>query len=140
MITYPTGRLLGVVDNPGPARDAAADLASGGFTDVDVLIGPDGLARITRLGPPPNLLSRAVRLFQFLSMDQLPDFLVYEQAIRDGRAVLAVRVPDRAAMQRAVLVLERHRAHFLNHFGRLTTEEISLWRGTEPEIADALRR
>ena len=47
----------------------------------------------------PNPCRALVRAFQFLSMDQLPDFLVYERAIDDGRAVIAVRVagprPDR---------------------------------------------
>jgi hypothetical protein len=43
-------------------------------------------------------------------------------------------------MRRAATILERHGAHFLNHFGRLSTEEVSRWRGPEPEIPDALRR
>ena len=34
----------------------------------------------------------------------------------------------------------RFGAHFLNHFGRLSTEELSMWRGEEPEIPGALRR
>ena len=75
-----------------------------------------------------------------MSMDQLPDFLVYERAIEDGRAVIAVHVRDRTAMLRARVVLERFGAHFLNHFGRLSTEELSMWRGPEPEIPGALRR
>ena len=75
-----------------------------------------------------------------MSMDQLPDFLVYERAIEDGRAVVAVHVADRTAMQAAREVLERFGAHFLNHFGRLSTEELSMWRGPEPEIPGALRR
>ena len=37
-------------------------------------------------------------------------------------------------------VLERFDAHFLNYFGRLSTEELSMWRGPEPEIPGALRR
>jgi hypothetical protein len=37
-------------------------------------------------------------------------------------------------------VLERFGAHFLNHFGRLSTEELSMWRGPEPQIPGALRR
>ena len=83
---------------------------------------------------------RATRVFQFMSMDQLPDFLVYERAIEDGRAVVAVHVANRAAMQGTREVLERFGAHFLNHFGRLSTEELSMWRGPEPEIPGALRR
>ena len=142
MITYPTGRLLAVVDDPVRARQAAGALVAGGVAegDVEVLAGAAGRDRLGRLGSKPNPLSRIVRWFQFMSMDQLPDFLVYERALEDGRAVVAVRVPDREAMERARDTLERHGGHFQNHFGRLTTEELSLWRGDEPEIPDALRR
>ena len=142
MITYPTGQVLGVIDDPARAGEAAAALADTGFVaaDVRVLAGPAGRDQLGRLGSRPTVLSRAVRVFQFLLMDQTPDFLVYERAVLDGRAVVAVRVPNRERMGVARSVLERHGAHFLNHYGRLSTEELSLWRGEEPDIPDALRR
>jgi Ni,Fe-hydrogenase III component G len=142
MITYPTRKVLGVIDDPAQAREAAAALVATGVRaeDVHVLVGEDGRRDLATLGSRPNLLSRATRVFQFMSMDQLPDFLVYERAIEDGRAVVAVHVADRTAMQTAREVLERFGAHFLNHFGRLSTEELSMWRGPEPEIPGALRR
>lgn len=145
MFTYPTRQLLGVIDDPARAREAAAALAALAATgtpgrDILLLDGADGRDRLGRLGSTPNLRSRVVRTFQFLTMDQLPDFLVYERAIEEGRVVIAVHVPDRDAMLRARTVLERFDAHFLNHFGRLYTEELTLWRGDEPEIPDALRR
>lgn len=142
MITYPTGRLLGVIDDPATAARAAAALTTAGFAtdDIAVLGGPAGLDRLGRLGPPPGRGARVVRLFQFVLMDQTPDFLVYERALLDGRSIVAVRVADRAAMVRARAALETHGGHFLNHFGRLYTEEISMWHGPEPEIPDALRR
>ena len=143
MITYPTGRLLAVVDRPEAAAAAATALAADGVVsaaDVETLAGLDGRDRLGRLGSPPNPLSRAVRLFQFMSMDQLPDFLVYERAIDDGRAVVAVRVGDRPSMLRVRAILERHGAHFQNHFGRFQTEELSMWRGPEPDIPGPLRR
>jgi hypothetical protein len=142
MITYPTERLLGVIDDPARARDAVAALEAAGVpvADVRLLEGPDGGDQLASLGSRPTVLSRLVRAIQFLSMDQLPDFLVYERAIDDGRAVVAVRVRDRDAMLHARAELERAGAHFLNHFGRLQTEELTLWRGPEPEIDDTLRR
>jgi hypothetical protein len=142
MITYPTRRLLGVIDDPLRAAEAAQALAADGFAPdaVAVLAGTDGREQLARLGTRPNPLSRLVRAVQFMSMDQLPDFLVYERAIEDGRAVVAVLAPDRAAIDRARAALERFGAHFLNYFGRLSTEEISLWRGDEPKIPDVLRR
>jgi hypothetical protein len=142
MITYPTRRLLGVIDDPARAREAVDALVATGVaaSDVALLTGDEGRARLANLGSRPNPLSRVVRAFQFLSMDQLPDFLVYERAIEDGRSVVAVHVPNRDAMLRTRVVLERFGAHFLNHFGRLSTEELSMWRGDEPDIPGAFRR
>jgi hypothetical protein len=142
MITYPRQRMLVVIDQPEAAREAAAALTADGIApiDVEVLVGSDGRERLGRLGPPPNPLSRLVRIVQFLSMDQLPDFLVYERAIEGGRAVIAVRVPDRPTMLRALARLEGFGAHFANHYGRLSTEELSMWRGIEPDIPGPLRR
>ena len=142
MITYPTRKVLGVIDEPAQAREAAAALVATGVpaSDIRLLVGEDGRRDLATLGSPPNLLSRTVRVFQFMSMDQLPDFLVYERALVDGRAVIAVHVANRSAMQGVREVLERFGAHFLNHFGRLSTEELSMWRGPEPEIPGALRR
>ena len=136
IITYPTGRLLGVIDSPSAAQEAATALVADGIAaaDVEVLAGADGRERLIRLGAPPNPLSRVVRAVQFLLMDQLPDFLVYERALDDGRAVIAVRVTDHASILRVQARLERFGGHFLNHFGRFQTEELSLWRGDEPDI------
>jgi len=141
-ITYPTQQLLGVIDDPARAREVDAALVAAGVpaAAIRLLEGADGRARLGRLGSKPNPLSRLVRAFQFLLMDQLPDFLVYERAIDDGRVVVAVHVADRDAMLRARDVLTGLDAHFLNYFGRFQTEELSLWRGDEPRIPDAFRR
>jgi hypothetical protein len=142
MITYPTRRLLGVIDGPAAAARAVAGLDEAGFpgSDVQVMEGEAGRDGLGRLGTPPNRLSRLVRALQFTLMDQMPDFVVYERALGDGRTVVAVRVADRDRMLAAKEVIERHGGHFLNYFGSFTTEEVSSWRGEEPQIPDALRR
>jgi hypothetical protein len=142
MITYPTRKVLGVIDDPAQAREAVAALEATGVpaADIRLLLGDEGRRDLATLGSRPNPLSRAIRVFQFMSMDQLPDFLVYERALEDGRAVLAVHVGNRTAMLGVRTVLEQFGGHFLNHFGRLSTEELSMWRGPEPEIPGALRR
>ncbi len=142
MITYPTNRLIGVIDAPDEAVRAAASLTDGGFAadGVSVLVGEEGRELLGRLGHHPNALSRLIRGLQFTLMDQTPDFLVYEGAIAEGRAVIAVHVMDRDRMLEAASILEQHGAHFLNYFGRLSTEEISMWRGEEVDLPDPLRR
>jgi hypothetical protein len=75
-----------------------------------------------------------------MSMDQMPDFRTYEAAIRDGRAVLAIAAPNRPAALKARDLLIEAGGHFINYFGRLSTEEFSRWHGPELESPGYLRR
>jgi hypothetical protein len=142
MIGYPTNRLLLVLDDPAAAPAALRDLAEIGVRpeDVSVLVGKQGVEQLHRLGGSRGLLGRLVRMFQFMSMDQMPDFVMYEAALEDGRAVVAARPRNRAQMLAIRDVLARHGGHFANWFGRFSTEELSRWRGPEPDIPGYLRR
>ena len=73
-------------------------------------------------------------------MDQLPDLAWYEAAVRDGGAVLMVRVRGDDRKRAAIAIVRQHGGHFLNYYGRFATEEISRWTGPEPEISDLLKR
>jgi hypothetical protein len=141
-IGYPTGRLLCVVDDPAAARAAADELVAGGIARDDILLltGADDARRFDGTGAGHGLWSRLLRAVQFAMMDQLPDFAWYEAAAREGRAVVTVRVLDVGRRRAVVETLERAGAHFMNYFGRLSTEEISRWRGPEPRVASFLRR
>lgn len=141
-INYPTNQLLGVIDDPEAARAAFDELVSSGVApaDVVVLAGPRDAARLDGLGAENGLLSRLLRAIQFMTMDQMPDFLLYETAVRQGRAVVAVRLRGADRRGLATRVLQAHGSHFLNAYGRFATEEISLWRGPEPDLPGVLRR
>lgn len=135
--TYPTNQLLGVIDDPAVAERAVAALVASGFASSDVtLMSPDVVRE------PPRLWTRLVRVFQFMSMDQGPDFHYYEAAVREGRAVVGVRIRGRgrARVEGARDLLQAHGAHFINYFGRFQTEEITQWRGPEPQISEYLKR
>ncbi len=139
---YPTDQLLAVVDDPAAAASAGRALVAAGMpaADVTVLRGDEGADRLDGLGTVGGPWRRIVRAFQFMTMDQMPDFLTYEAALRDGRAVVAVRAPDRPTMLRARDILVEADAHFMNFFGRLSTEELSRWRGPELAAPDYMRR
>lgn len=141
-IGYPTGRLLAVIDDPGAAAAALDELIAAGAApdDVQLLTGPEGASRLDGTGAVHGIRARILRLVQFVMMDQLPDFASYEAAAREGRAVVVVRVPDEARRRVTVRTLERAGGHFMNYFGRLATEEISRWRGPEPNVPAVLRR
>ena len=140
-IGYPTGWILGVVDDPADVEGVDAELAAAGIEAGDrmILNGPDDARRLDGLGRESGFLARMHRITQYLAMDQMPDFLVYEVALREGRAVIGVRPsdPERAAVVEA---LKRHSAHFINRFGAWSTEEVLPWRGPMPEIPQLMRR
>ena len=141
LIGYPTGWTLAVSDDEETARRTAVALREHGLAADDVLVisGTDAQAQLRRLGASTGILARARRAVQFMAMDQLPDLFVYEAALTQGRALLAVRVPsDRR--QDAVEILRRHGAHFINSFGAWMTSEIEPWHGPMPPIPQHMQR
>jgi len=140
-IGYPTGWLLAVVDD---ADRAAASLTAVKQVAPDaqavVLEGPDAAARFDGLGRRSGRMAWWRRMMQQLAMDQMPDFLWYEEALRQGRRVVAVHAPEPALRRKAVDALQDVGAHFINYFGRWTTEAISPWRGEEPNVPQIMRR
>src|SRR6188472_4731101 len=141
-IGYPTDRLLAAFRDPLGAAGAAAELMTAGLrgADVTVLRGDEGADRLDGTGATNGLVARVRRTVSFTLMDQLPDMAMYERAVRDGGAVLMVRVRGEQRKAVAVDVLRRHGAHFINYYGRFATEEVQRWTGPEPEIPDLLRR
>lgn len=141
-IGYPTDHVLVAFRDPTRASEAAAELVAAGIAAdrVTILRGEEGADRLDGTGSANGILARARRLVSFTLMDQLPDMAMYERAVRDGGAVVMVRV--RGDQRTAVVadILRRHGGHFINHYGRFATEEIERWAGPEPEIPSLLRR
>ena len=140
-IGYPTGWILGVVDDRSDADRLTADLAATGILEGDlmVLAGAADARRLDGLGRESGILARVHRITQYLAMDQMPDFLMYEVALREGRVVVGVRPAD-AQRAAVVSVLKGHRAHFINRFGAWSTEEVLPWRGPMPDVPQLMRR
>ena len=125
-------RLVGVVDDPaGTPRICERLLALGvPEDDIEVLIGHEGAVRLDSTGGS-GWWHRMVRVSQYLLADQSTEYVMYDAALRDGRAVVAVQLRDRSIKPAATLVLEEEGAHLISFFGRIQTEEISRWRGPE---------
>jgi hypothetical protein len=133
MIRYPMDWLLAVIDDPKEARQAAAALTAAGFdaAHVKVLQGATAEGSLADLPTSKGAVGQLIRLVQFVTMDQTPDLRLYEAALDDGRAIVAVHSTTRERLLEARDVLATHEAHFQNHFGRYATEEFSRWRGPE---------
>lgn len=140
-IGYPVDRMLAAFDDPVDAGSAAAAIKTARLgAEVSILRGSEGADRLDGSGSANGLVARLRRLVSFTVMDQLPDFTLYEHAVRRGGAVLMVRVRGDEAKRAVAAVLRANHAHFINHYGRFATEEIERWRGPEPDIPSLMRR
>jgi len=141
-IGYPSGWTLAVLDDAAAARNALQELEGRGVTadDVVFLAGEDAAEALERLGSSAGFLGRMRRGLQFMTMDPLPDLVVYEEAMRLGHPVVGIRVADADRRRDLIAMLRRHGAHFINRFGAWATEEITPWRGRMPDLPHALRR
>lgn len=141
-IGYPTDHLLAAFRDVTDATAASAEIVGTGIPTeaVSVLRGTEGADRLDGTGSANGWLARARRLVSFTMMDQLPDMAMYERAVRDGGAVVMVRVRGDERMAAVADVLRRHGGHFINYYGRFATEEVERWRGPEPSIPSVLKR
>ena len=138
---YPTGFLFAVIDDPALAAGAVRAVVAAGVPAEHVeTISGDGAEDRMDLLAADSLITRFMSGLRFMTMDQQPDFALYMAALRDGRAIVAVKVRDRAVQDRIVARLTGAGAHFLNYYGRVSTEEITRWRGDELPLPGWLRR
>ena len=142
MIGYPTGWTLAVVDEPDAADALVRELTAAGVAEDDLVLlrGAAAAHGLDRLGTSRGFLARMRRGLQFLTMDQMPDLHVYELAVEQGHAVIGVRIEDADARRRAIGIMARHGAHFINRFGAWATEEIAPWRGPVLDLPQHMRR
>jgi hypothetical protein len=141
-IGYPVDRMLAAFTDAVLAAEAATALRAIGLADrhITILRGDEGAARLDGSGEANGPIARLRRLVSFTVMDQLPDFAYYEQAVRDGGAVLMVRVRGDRMKRAGLEALRAHGGHFINYYGRFATEELERWHGPEPDIPSLMRR
>jgi hypothetical protein len=141
-IGYPVDRLLAVVDDPAVAAVVASEMVAADIAerDITLLRGDEGADRLDGTGAANGRTARLRRLVDFTIADQLVDMAWYEQAARDGKVVVMVRIRGADRKQAALRVLRSHGGHFMNYYGRFATEEIERWRGPEPAVQSLLKR
>jgi urease gamma subunit len=135
-------RLMAVLDQPEATALAKEALVREGFAPdaITVLQGDRDADRIDSFGRSSGPLRKLWRVVQFTQADQMVDLVVYEAALRDGRAVVTVHTRRAEERERAKRVLAAAGAHFMNFFGRVSTEDISRWRGKELPLHPDLYR
>jgi hypothetical protein len=138
-IGYPAGKVLAVFDRSADADRVVEILRAARITDVERFEGTGDADRLDATGERHGAVARVLRTVQFSLMDQLPAMAWYEAALREGKTIISVKTRNRPSTLRVVEVLKAAGGHFINHFGRATTEEFARWQGPEPAVSDVMR-
>ena len=123
-LSYPTDKLIGIIDATPDAERAQQDLLGAGFAPdaIGVQHGTRAAERTvhyTDLDPFPHL----ARLLHVHSIEH-EQAVVYEQALHQGPSVIAIHAPKAEDRQRALGILEAHNAHYVNFYGKWTIEAL----------------
>jgi hypothetical protein len=128
-VQYPTNHVLAILDTSDQVGCALDALLGGGFleSEVDVNRGgedADRLAAGTGRRGLQHLFIRLTGSVGFKNAEtEMKDH--YEQALRDGRSVVAVLAPTEERKNLAADVFRRCGGRFVNYFGDLNVERIA---------------
>jgi hypothetical protein len=123
-LSYPTDKLVAIIDTLPEAEYARYELLAAGFAAHAIAVqnGTHAAGRTvhyTDLDPFPHL----ARLLHVHSLEH-EQALAYEQALRQGQSVIAVHAPRAKDRERALGILEAHNAHSITFYGKWTIETL----------------
>jgi hypothetical protein len=124
-ISYPTNKVVGIIDDPDDAKAALRDLRAAGFTadEIEVLTGEEGAHRIDVTGEGHGLLARIVRSVQKLVGNyESVHVRRHEQELLAGHYGIGVTAKEQEAREKVCEILKSHKGHFINFYGKWAVE------------------
>ena len=119
-LTYPTNKVLAIVNTPEQLKSAVGELNQTGFGEgkIDVLCGQKGADRLDVTGEHHGFLARLYRFIEKFGDMETENLRDYEHELRGGHFLLAVEVPDEERRAQVAQILESHGGHRINFYGR----------------------
>ena len=121
--SFPTNAVVGVIDEPGEALRAAAELREAGF-QPDVLSGESGVQRIENAGGSPEGV-RVIRAAQSLFGYEAEHTERHMTDLSAGHFVVLVESHDNETTDRILDVFSKHGGHFVNYYSRWTSRTLT---------------
>jgi hypothetical protein len=123
---YPTDHVLGVLDTGEQVRAVWNALTSSGFleSEVTVATGRAAADALEATTGRTGLAHLAIRIAEQLGGgdDEMAVKQRYEDALRDGRFLVAVMAPTEERRELAATILRDHGAQSVNFLGRFSIE------------------
>ena len=128
-IAYPTNRVVGTIDTPGPARAAIQALLQAGIAgdDIDVLHGDEALRRLDESGAEHGFIAQFQRTLLRLAgpAEESAHLRRHVEDVRAGRFVIMVLAKDQGRRDVVASILSDHGAEFIGFYGRWAWQSLS---------------
>jgi hypothetical protein len=128
-LQYPANHVIGILDTQDQTACAVDGLVTGGFleSEIELLRGAEEADRLDQTTGRRGLVDLTILLFQRIGLENAEIEMKerYEEALRDGRTVIAILTPTDERKDRAVQILKECGGHFINFYGRLAVQRIS---------------
>jgi hypothetical protein len=126
-IPYPTNHVVGIIASAS-VDSVLNDLRSANFQDSEVHVqqGTEVADQLAASSGHSGILGAILRIADHLGIreDELEEKHRYEEALREGNAVVLVYAPEEDRKDVAGKILNARGAHFINFLGRYTSERI----------------
>jgi hypothetical protein len=128
-IAYPTNRVVGTIDTPGPAHAAIQALLQAGIAgdDIDVLHGDEDLHRLDVSGAEHGFIAHFQRTLVRLAgpVEEAAHLRRHVEDVRAGRFVIMVLAKDHDRRDLVATILSDHGAEFIGFYGRWAWQSLS---------------
>jgi len=123
-LSYPTDKLVAIIDTMPDAEQAQQELLEAGFAPDAIGVqhgarAAEHTVHYTDFDPFPHL----ARLLHVHSIEH-EQAVVYEQALGQGQSLIAVYPPTAEDRERALGIMEAHNAHSITFYGKWTIETL----------------
>lgn len=117
-ITYPMHHVLGIVPHPEEADAIRTELRAAGFAEdaICVLSGEQSCCCLDAEGERHGPLLHLLRAWQHMT-PEYDHLATYEDAVRSGACVVAVRAYHHLDWEPIQQILTRHGGHFIHYYG-----------------------
>ena len=125
--TYPTNRIVAVIDTKMEADEVCCDLMNAGFdnSEIDESVGADGLKFLDPDGRSHGLMTKLIRKWQFAAQGEEYKYLkLIKKGLQEGHTVVSVPTLTKIARQKAASILRLHNAKDIRFYGRFYVEHL----------------
>ena len=125
--TYPTNRIVAVVDSKMEADEVCCELMDAGFdsADIDEAVGNEGLQFLDPDGLNHGLMTKLIRKWQFLAQGEELKYLKrVKKGLREGHAIVSIPALTESSRNKVTEILRSHHAKGIRYYSRFYVENL----------------